>query len=135
MGGAWSSTGSIQAFRAPAFQERRSSSALLDKGFAALERDFEASNRRISDGSAERTEDFPLPVGRSSPEETDFDQLESPALSPQHDSASRLQILQNLYTSNWQLTSKLILVQSDILVCGSFPLWQDFVIHSKFSSQ
>ena len=84
MGGAWSSTsGSIQAFRVPAFSER-SSSALLDKGFAALERDFEASNRRLD--VAERTEDFPrLPVGRSSP---DFDQLESPALSPQHDSAS-----------------------------------------------
>jgi hypothetical protein len=86
MGGAWS-TGSIQAFSAPAFSERRSSSALLDKGFAALERDFEASNRRLD--VAERTEDFPtLPVGRSSPDEADFDQLESPALSPQHDSAS-----------------------------------------------
>lgn len=86
MGGAWS-TGSIQAFSAPAFSERRSSSALLDKGFAALERDFEASNRRLD--VAERTEDFPtLPVGRSSPDEADFDQLESPALSPQHDSAA-----------------------------------------------
>lgn len=91
MGGAWSSTSrSIQAFSAPAFSERRSSSALLDtafKGFAALERDFEASNRRLD--VAERTEDFPvLPVGRSSPDEADFNQLESPALSPQHGSAA-----------------------------------------------
>ena len=94
MGAAWSGTSSLQAFSnaqaAQAFAERRSSSALLDKGFASLERDFEASNRRFE------TDHFPVLPVRSSAEEADFDQLESPAVSPQHVSDSWHKIIRAL---------------------------------------
>ena len=80
MGAARSSTsGEVQSFSA----RRRSSSALLDKGFAALEREFEASRRFDSD----KLEDSSGPSEESSP----LNQLESPSLSPQHGSEFRLQ--------------------------------------------
>ena len=81
MGSSWSSSGQVQAFPSKAdFSQRRSSSALLDKGFAALERDFELSQR------AER-------LGSSSPRSSDAEDVgedESPQVSPKHGSESWL---------------------------------------------
>ena len=76
MGNSWSgSSGQVRAFPSKAdFTERRSSSALLDKGFAALERDFELSQRAVGAGGFS-------PRGS---DEEGIDEVESPQLSPQH---------------------------------------------------
>ncbi len=89
-----SSSGEVQAFSST---RRRSSSALLDKGFAALEREFEASRRFDSD----KLEDSSEPSEESSP----LNQLESPSLSPQHGSEFRPQTSDTKKCSSFRHTS------------------------------